>query len=74
VVATIDAICDAEDESGVSSALSAAAQAAHAAASAWHSGSGARESEASGKHATRTGQTSGALTHITADLAALNAY
>jgi hypothetical protein len=74
VVAAIDAIRDAAGESAGSSALSAAAQAAHAAASAWHAGSSALEGKASGKHATQAGQTSGALTHVTADLAALNAY
>jgi hypothetical protein len=69
VVATIDTIRDAEDESAVGSAVSAAAQAAHAAASAWHAGSGALEGEVSGKQATQAG-----FKHVTADLAALNAY
>ena len=58
VVAAIDATRDAGDESAGSSAVSAAAQAAHAAASAWHD----------------RVLLSASLTHVTADLAALNAY
>ena len=75
VVAAIDAIRDAGGESAGSSAVSAAAQAAHAAASAWHAGSSGREEAGRpGRHATQAGQISGALTHVTADLAALNAF
>ena len=72
-IAAIDATRDAGGENAGSSAVSAAAQAAHAAASAWHAGSSTREGTASGKHRA-AGQTSGAITRVTADLAALNAY
>jgi hypothetical protein len=75
VITAIDAARDAADESTGSSAVSAAAQAAHAAASAWHAyPSAAEESPLSGQHATRAGNRPGALSHVTADLAALNAF
>jgi hypothetical protein len=74
VLAAIDAARDAGDESTGSSAVSAAAQVAHATASFWHAGSWDVEGKVSEKHALQTGQPSGALTHVTADVAALNAY
>lgn len=75
VIAAIDATRAAAGESAGSSAVSAAAQAAHAAASAWHAGcSGREEREVPGRHTAQAGGSAGTLTHVTADLAALNAY
>jgi hypothetical protein len=75
VLAAIDASRDAGDESAASSAASAAAQAAHAAASAWHAGPQVvREDGPSGEHTTRGGKALGVVAHVTADLAAMNAY
>ena len=74
VVAAIDAVRDAGGESAGSSAVSAAAQAAHAAASAWHAGSVGLGRVGSGRQRPRPGSLDGALTHVTADLAALNAF
>ena len=72
VVAAIDATRDAGDESAGSSAVSAAAQAAHAAASAWHDRVLAK-SDPGSRRRPRPGIPR-RLTHVTADLAALNAY
>jgi hypothetical protein len=75
VVAAVDASRDAGGEPAGAAAVSAVAQAAHAAASAWHAGPQvAEESRAPGNHTTEAGRFLGALTHITADLAALNAF
>src|SRR5262245_16568046 len=75
VVAAIDASRDAGGDLAWSAAASAIAQAAHAAASAWRAGpQAAEESRAPGKHTTEAGRSLGALTHVTADLAAMNAY
>jgi hypothetical protein len=75
VIAAIDAIRDAGGELACAAAASAVAQAAHAAASAWHVGSQAAEaSREPGRPPTEAGRPRGALTHITADLAAMNAY
>jgi hypothetical protein len=75
MVAAIDAIRDAGGELACATAAAAVAQAAHAAASAWHVGSQAAEaSRAPGKPATEAERSLGPLAHITADLAALNAY
>ena len=56
-----------------SAAAAAVAQAAHAAASAWHAGPGAGR-QGAGDTNDRGREVLGALTHVTADLAALNAY
>jgi hypothetical protein len=75
VVAAIDASRDVGGELAGAAAASAIAQAAHAAASAWHVGSQvAEESRAPGKHSIEAGRFRGALTHVTADLAAMNAF
>jgi hypothetical protein len=75
VVAAIDASRDAGGELACAAAASAVAQAAHAAASAWHAGpQAAEESGAPGKPTIEAGRSLGALTHVTADLAAMNAY
>ena len=75
VVAAIDASRDVGGELAAAAAASAIAQAAHAAASAWHAGSRvAEESGAPGKRATEAGRALGTATHITADLAAMNAF
>jgi hypothetical protein len=74
VVAAIDESLEAGGEPG-GAATSAVAQAAHAAASAWHAGAQvAEESRAPGKQTIEAGRFLGALTHMTADLAALNAF
>ena len=68
-------ICAPDSSSWCAAAASAIAQAAHAAASAWHTRSQvAEESGAPGKHTPKAGRFLGALTHMTADLAALNAF
>jgi hypothetical protein len=75
VVAVIDASRDAGGDLTCTTAASAIAQAAHAAASAWHVGTGvAEESRAPGRHTTEARRSPGALSHTTADLAAMNAY
>jgi hypothetical protein len=75
VVAAIDASRDVGGELAAAAAVSAIALAAHAAASAWHAGSQvAEESRAPWKDTTEAGRSRGASTHVTADLAALNAY
>jgi hypothetical protein len=75
VVAAIDAIRDAGGDLACATAASAVAQAAHAAASAWHTGFQVAEgSRAPGKPTTEAGRSLGPLAHITAGLAALNAY
>jgi hypothetical protein len=75
VVAAIDASLDAGGESTGRSAAAAVAQAAHAAASAWHAGAQvAEENRAPGRQTIEAGRFLGALTHMTADLAALNAF
>jgi hypothetical protein len=74
VVAAIDACRDAGGELACAAAASAIAQAAHAAASAWHAGPQAEESGAPGKHMIEAGRVLGTATHLTADLAAMNAY
>ena len=75
VVAAIDASLDAGGESTGGAAAAAVAQAAHAAASAWHAGAQVtEENRAPGKHTAEAGRFLGALTHMTADLAALNAF
>ena len=75
VVAAIDASRDVGGELACAAAASAIAQAAHAAASAWHAGPHvAEESRAPGKPTIEAGRFLGALTHVTADLAAMNAF
>ena len=75
VVAAIDVIRNAGGELAGAAATSAIAQAAHAAASAWHAGSQvAEDGGAPGKRTVEAGRFRGALTHVTADLAALNAF
>ena len=75
VVAAIDACRDAGGELAGAAAASAVAQAAHAAASAWHAGSQvAEDGGAPGKRTVEAGRFRGALTHVTADLAAMNAF
>ena len=75
VVAAIDASRDVGGGLAAAAAASAIAQAAHAAASAWHAGPQVTEgSRAPGKPTVEAGRFRGALTHVTADLAALNAF
>jgi hypothetical protein len=75
VIALIDATRDEAGESAGSNAVSAAAQAAHAAASCWHAGFEASEEDRElRKHSTHAGPSSNVLQHVTADLAAFNAY
>lgn len=75
VIAAIDAIRHAGGELAAAAAASAIAQAAHAAASAWHAGSQAAEgSRAPGNQTVEAGRFRGALSHVTADLAAMNAF
>jgi hypothetical protein len=75
VVASIDASRDEGGELAGAAATSAIAHAAHAAASAWHAGSQVAEmGGAPGKRTAEAGRFLGALTHVTADLAALNAF
>ena len=75
VVAAIDASRDAGGEPACEAAASAIAQAAHAAASAWHAWSPAAEgSRVSGGQTIEAGRFLGALSHTTAELAAMNAF
>jgi hypothetical protein len=75
VVAAIDVIRDAGGELAAAAAASAIAQAAHAAASAWHAWSQvAKGSRAPGNQTAEAGRFRGALSHVTADLAAMNAF
>jgi hypothetical protein len=75
VVAAIDASRDVGGELACAAAASAIAQAAHAAASAWHAGpQAAEESGAPGKRTTEAGRALDTATHLTAGLAAMNAY
>jgi hypothetical protein len=75
VLAAIDASRDAGGEPAGVAAASAIAQAARAAASAWHAGpQAAEERGALRKHTIEEERSRGALTRITADLAALNAF
>ena len=77
VIAAIDAAREAASDPAGSSAVSAAAQAAHAADSAWHAGFSGREEAKAKTHGgepAQAGWSAGALTHVTADLAALNAF
>ncbi len=75
VVAAIDASREAGGEPANVAAASAIAQAAHAAASAWHPRAQAEEENRTpGNHTIEAGRSLGALTHVTADLAAMNAY
>jgi hypothetical protein len=75
VLAAINASRDAGGERACAAALDAAAQAAHAAASVWHIASDVPgEGANAGKLSARTGMSLGASTHVTADIAALNAY
>jgi hypothetical protein len=75
VVAAVDASRDAGGELACVNAASAAAQAAHAAASAWHAESQeAEEGEPPRRHTAEAQKFLGGLTHVTADLAALNAF
>ena len=74
VVATIDANREAGGETANVDAVSAIAQAAHAAASAAHARSQAEENRTPGEHTFEAGRSLGALTHVTADIAAMNAY
>jgi hypothetical protein len=74
-VAAIDASRDAGGELACSSAAFAIAQAAHAAASAWHAGSvAAEQGRGTGNKTVEAVRSLGALSHVTADLAAMNAY
>ncbi len=76
VVAAIDASrCIAGGSPGSMEAAAAVAEAAHAAASSWHAG--AQEADEGGQPGRRTAEARkflGALAHVTADLAALNAF
>ena len=75
VVAAIDATQSDEGGPARTAAAHAVAQATHAAASAWHAGpQEAGEGGPPGKNTAEARQSLGALTHVTADLAALNAY
>jgi hypothetical protein len=74
VVAAIDASQSAEGGPARTAAAHAVAQAAHAAASAWHAGPQEAEGGPPGKNTAEARQSLGALTHVTADLAALNAF
>jgi hypothetical protein len=75
LVAAIDVSRDAGGELACATAASAIAQAAHAAESAWHAGpQAAKESGAPGKVPAEKRRFLGALTHVTADIAALNAF
>jgi hypothetical protein len=75
VVAAIDSSRDPGAEPAGAAAASAVAQAAHAAASAWHAGPQAEEEgRPPGEHTTEARKSLGALAHVTADLAALNAF
>jgi hypothetical protein len=75
VVAAIDASRDVGGDLACAAAASAIAQAAHAAASAWHAGSQvAEESRAPGRHTVEAARFRGTLTHVTAELAAMNAF
>jgi hypothetical protein len=77
VVAAVDVIrVIADGPAGSDDAAAAAAEAAHAAASAWHL-TGAGETAKSEPREMKTAEARkylGALTHVTADLAALNAF
>jgi hypothetical protein len=74
VVAAIDASREAGGETANVDAVSAIAQAAHAAASAAHARPQAEENRTPGERTFEAGRSLGALTHVTADLAAMNAY
>jgi hypothetical protein len=75
VVAAIDASQDPGAGPAGAAAASAVAQAAHAAASAWHAGPQlAEERTPPGEHTTEARKSLGALAHVTADLAAMNAF
>jgi hypothetical protein len=75
VIATIEASRDDGDDTAVAAAAAAVAQAARAAASAWHAGSQASDARgAPGRRTVEAGRSLGALSHVTADLAAMNAY
>ncbi len=74
VIAAIDASREAGGEPANEAAASAIAQTAHAAASAWNTRAQAEEGRTPGKHTIEAGRSLGALTHVTADLAAMNAY
>jgi hypothetical protein len=72
VVAAIDASLDAGGESTGRAAAAAVAQAAHAAASAWHAGTQAADQGRA--PVGQPAQRGSPLAHVTADLAAMNAY
>jgi hypothetical protein len=75
VVAAIDASKGVGGDLACAAAASAIAQAAHAAASAWHAAPHREEgSRTPGQQTVEAGRFRGALTHVTADLAAMNAY
>jgi hypothetical protein len=75
VVAAIDASQNPEAAPTAAAAASAVAQAAHAAASAWHAGPQmADEGRTPRGQTTEARKSLGALAHVTADLAALNAF
>jgi hypothetical protein len=75
VIAAIDASREPGGEPANVAAASAIAQAARAAASAWDTkAQAAEESGTQGKHTIEAGRSLGALMHVTADLAAMNAY
>jgi hypothetical protein len=74
VVAAIDASREAGGDPANVAAASAIAQTAHAAASAWQtSAQGAEENKTLGKHPI-AGRSVGALSQVTADVAAMSAY
>jgi hypothetical protein len=75
VVAAIDASREPGGEPANVAAASAIAQAARAASSAWQTkAQAAEENRTQGKPMIEAGRSRGALTHVTADLAAMNAY
>jgi hypothetical protein len=75
VIATLEANRDAGDDTNVAAAAAAVVQAARSAASAWHAGSQASQDRGTpGKRTAEYGSSPGVLSHVTADLAAMNAY
>jgi hypothetical protein len=75
VITAIDASRDAGGELAVEDAVTAASQAAHAAASAWHAEpERAEELRPRGGFSTEARHQLGGISHITADLAALNSF
>jgi hypothetical protein len=75
VVAAVDAISDAGGESAGPAAVSAVAQAAHATSSAWHAGFRLEgKIAATAEHPAQVVESPSAFAHVTADIAAMNAF